>query len=966
MPDRTEETKWAPLDIGNSAWAGHLDVTLGRDQLTWVSQRATNVLFDKLGVKTIGDLLALDFAKVSSTRSVGAKTCAEIQQLRDLVFARDPDSCLSENGTRFAMHNPSNKTAKDYDSLADMILELARPVNERDRIVLELFMALLNVREKHTLQETGDCLNLTRERIRQIKEDLIGKLFLDPPSGPVAEVVSCSRGLFEDRGWKLTERELETGLNASFGWTGTTAFSVRQMLVEYCHLKIVDLPDGRLGWNEDGRFDGPQPTEASLRAEARKRALLDILGEAGPEGRTIDQIVEEAACSHPEAELRDGVVRGMVSNNADLDDQGTRIIGLDRGAKNNGSTRHALNSFFQDRETVSVLEEAARDLRARMESTGIGIVSVWKTWEVFHGKLPPGHDLPKLGFYMMLRDIKAGGLSYPEYPRVAHPEVESPQSAYWWELYKYCALCGRRTATAAEIMNFLIHGIGEDRGVAASALQEMHLEREGNLYVVRCPDSTKQSPMVFLPTIRQYQDFSLASAPGLQLPVETPGSVGYASFPNRAIAPNDLPLTSTLPVQTTPQTPNCVSPQHFPQHEPSDLAISCQNNGGSVSLDEFPIKRSLQYFISFTIEGYEKESSERLISKVQSLLHAWVLKKERDFGSVDSELPRYSEFEQGGKWENNRLRWSCCTTASGRLDHGRMAWGLYYEHAFQESSRESVVLDFVVAATTPHAVAVVVSLYFKGNGQVGLSPPAFVSDLLRFGVRTYNSRCSSERFFDLIQKSVSHARGSKGVSTVAFTELTPFLADGNRSETVVAICKSDLDGLDQARLKETVKKILRTATNLSGKALFFLLDGRFTNCRVFKPKVLFTHGREIFFPGLNWEWLERSLSKADPPPIEDGVPKSCVNLLDLINASASPVPPTPDTPECPSAAEPPLVPPKQLPEQPIRQESAPDSAYAAPPVPFARLAQSTERLRNALSSLVSMLDRMLGGENARP
>lgn len=378
------------------------------------------------------------------------------------------------------------------------------------------------------------------------------------------------------------------------------------------------------------------------------------------------------------------------------------------------------------------------------------------------------------------------------------------------------------------------------------------------------------------------------------------------------------------------------------------------------------MKSSQQYFVSFTIEGSEEESSDRLISNVQDLLHAWVVKKERDFGRTNSELPPLSSFKQGGKWENNRLRRSFCATKSGRLDQDRMAWGIYYEHAFEESSAESVILDFVVAETSPHAVAVAVTLYFEGNGRMVLSPPAFVSELLRFGVRTYNSKCCSERFFDLVQHSVTHARDPDGISSVTFTELTPFLADDKRSETVVAICKGDLNELDSTHLKESMGKIRRTATNLSGKALFFLLDGKFSNCRVFQPKVTFIEGREIYFPALDWKRLERNLSKADPPPIEDGVPYTCAKLAESIEDSASPVSPASEDGGKESVLEPPPNPPEQIRERTPSQDVVDNCPDVDHPAPFSRLSRANERLVDALSSLVSTLSGMLGESVSRP
>ena len=395
-----------------------------------------------------------------------------------------------------------------------------------------------------------------------------------------------------------------------------------------------------------------------------------------------------------------------------------------------------------------------------------------------------------------------------------------------------------------------------------------------------------------------------------------------------------------------------------------------------------------QFFTSFTIEGVEKHASGKLLEETQKLIHDWIVSKERSFGRTDSEFPRFTEFVNGGRWENPGSQKSYCATISDRQVF-QTAWGLYYEHAFKPDSDEFVILEFVVQKTSSQTVAVAVTLSFKGDRFQRLSPPAFVSALLRLGDRTYNSKCCSKSSYNIIQKSISHARGMDTAPSVTYAELNRFLADTRRSETVVAVCKQDLDELDAERRKSEWKKIGKVAANLSGRALFFQLEGAFhKKCFfVIPPGKGFRDARQILFSGFDWNKLERDLANCNPPPGEEGVSESYAKLVEKVGKTISPV--RPSRPVVPVRTPPPSTqpsPPAQIPSPvpapspvkpppPVRtplpdppspsQERTIRRNEAPPSVPFPALATATDNLRQALSALVSTLDGILGEKGGR-
>jgi RNA polymerase primary sigma factor len=61
------------------------------------------------------------------------------------------------------------------ESLSIEISDRMRSLDEKERDVLELFFGLRN-RQAHSLEEIGEKYQLTRERVRQIKDRALGRL----------------------------------------------------------------------------------------------------------------------------------------------------------------------------------------------------------------------------------------------------------------------------------------------------------------------------------------------------------------------------------------------------------------------------------------------------------------------------------------------------------------------------------------------------------------------------------------------------------------------------------------------------------------------------------------------------------------------------------------------------------------------------------------------------------------------
>lgn len=244
----------------------------------------------------------------------------------------------------------------------------------------------------------------------------------------------------------------------------------------------------------------------------RKDVILGVLMKAGPQGLTTEDILERCKIECPTLDWGLNNVRVAANKGVDLDDAGSRMIGYDRGSKIGGRTRYTLNTFFQDAKTVAILRSAAKEIGDYMRATGFGVVSVWKWWKKYRKSLPI--DLPKLGFYMMMREIGAGGLEYLDYPKISMRGMDVCENVYGWELYQYFLYCGKQEAMFGQIMSFFVDCLGLQPSIAeACAFQSMGLEKvEDELtapYKLRRPDKPMKTPRVLLGTVKRDPALSL-------------------------------------------------------------------------------------------------------------------------------------------------------------------------------------------------------------------------------------------------------------------------------------------------------------------------------------------------------------------------------------------------------------------------------------------------------------------------
>lgn len=506
------------LAFDSSAWNECHELELSEEMVPQLSVRARHVLFGGLKVKTFGELFALDVETVLGAKNAGVKTVKEILSLRNEIFNDGPGALGRKPGATEGVEGEpaaEQPSAGDFGSLAEMIVALEGSGKEQYRSVMAQFMGLLNVNARRTLEECGRDLGVTRERVRQIAVKIEKQVFRSPRRKALGDVEALVRETFEatDRR-EVSPEALIAKIENAFGWTGTTAFSL-QRLLDYLGWKITELPEGRgWGWNADGRFDWVKTYRPPTLTERRRAAIKTILSDAGFEGLTVDEI--KAACLRDYLDLKigEGNIRGAMNDM--LDDEGTHIIPYDRGTRLNGGTRYSLNSFFRDAKTRAVLEKAAKRIRAYMEKTGLGVVSVWKASREHQPELP--RPLPKLGFYMMMRDLKSGGLVYQDYPRIAYPGIKVGENTFPWMLYMYCTICRRPKATFAEIMYFFTECLGLQPSIAcACSFASMGLKKaDENVsapYVVKPPAEGVEPPSLFLPAIRKYLDFSLIKVP---------------------------------------------------------------------------------------------------------------------------------------------------------------------------------------------------------------------------------------------------------------------------------------------------------------------------------------------------------------------------------------------------------------------------------------------------------------------
>ncbi|MBQ3290491.1 MAG: hypothetical protein IJH50_13905 [Kiritimatiellae bacterium] len=458
-----------------------------------------------------------DVAGLTRKALLAKKNCAKkrADAIMTLVKACRDGSVWTPTGV-FAKH------ANEFDSLSDMILKSIQgdiSLNDAYFAVMRMYLGLLDVTKCETLRETGKCIHVTHECVRQMGKKVLKALKEARSATGFSDLAAWAAGFFEAHGMEASEAEIVESAANAFGWIKPTAFSLGLVLEKLGFEMVVNPQTGLVAWNRDGCYDWVAAYKPPTSTEMRRAAIKAVLQEAGRDGLTIDEIISACTKKHANADVGEGNVRGCLSNGGDLDSDGTRIIGFLRGKRGEGGTRYSLNTFFQDDETKSVLKKAGEELKAYVEKTGFGVVDVWKIWHRHKDDLPADKYLPKLGFYMMMRDVGAGGLCYKDYPRVSYEGMEVCENAYWWELYEYFHYCGHSTATFAQIMSFFVDCLGVQPNVAVgSTFPIMGLSKvEGAMnapYEIKRPPIPKATPTVLLKTTQRDETLSLIKADG--------------------------------------------------------------------------------------------------------------------------------------------------------------------------------------------------------------------------------------------------------------------------------------------------------------------------------------------------------------------------------------------------------------------------------------------------------------------
>lgn len=458
------------------------------------------------------DVAGLTQGTIIGKKGFGKKTADAVMAL---VKACRDGSVWTPSGVP-AMH------ANEFDSLSDMIVKTVQGILElKDNsiTVMRMYLGLLDATERATLEATGQVLGLTRERVRQMRNKIQKALRSSLSTIGFSELKSWASDFFEGHGLEASEAEIIESAANAFGWIKPTAFSLRLVLGELGFETLINPKTGLVAWNKDGGYDWVKTYRPPTLTERRHAAIKAVLQEAGWAGLTVDEIVSACAEKHASADVGEGNVRGCLGNGGDLDGEGTRMIGLLRGKRGAARTLFTLNTFFRDDETKSVLQKAGEEVKAYMEKTGFGIVDVWKIWYKYKEKLPKEKTLPKLGFYMMMRDVCAGGLCYKDYPRISYEGMDVCENAYWWELYEYFHYCGHQKAGFAQIMSFFIDCLGIQPTIALScAFCSMGLEKDAEmtaaLYDITRPPVPADAPKVLLKTVKRDKNLSLVKADG--------------------------------------------------------------------------------------------------------------------------------------------------------------------------------------------------------------------------------------------------------------------------------------------------------------------------------------------------------------------------------------------------------------------------------------------------------------------
>lgn len=276
-----------------------------------------------------------------------------------------------------------------------------------------------------------------------------------------------------------------------------TSTGVRQYFAFLYDLKLSSNRNVGLGW-------------------LRRSIVRDVLYAAGVDGMTLSEISDRCKEMFPQIDWSEGAIRGYLCNGVILDEtRNERLIGLERGTKGNSRTKYSISSLFKDKKNIELLHTAGEELKAHMEKTGIGVSRVWRIWHKYRDKFSV--PIPKLGFYMLLRDLQAGGLTYQDYPHILYPGIQQCDAISQWALYEYFMICGKQQATSQEMYYFMVDVLGMQPSVAYGNIfstGRTHIEDdEETLYQVQAPNNNIRPPDIFLPSVVQYRDFSLIKVP---------------------------------------------------------------------------------------------------------------------------------------------------------------------------------------------------------------------------------------------------------------------------------------------------------------------------------------------------------------------------------------------------------------------------------------------------------------------
>lgn len=91
----------------------------------------------------------------------------------DYVLEGNADECCDYDGT--GINETFEEELSDVQSRAASLDELMKTLKKREKMIISLYFGLLDGREK-TLDEIGEEMNLTKERVRKIKDKAMVKL----------------------------------------------------------------------------------------------------------------------------------------------------------------------------------------------------------------------------------------------------------------------------------------------------------------------------------------------------------------------------------------------------------------------------------------------------------------------------------------------------------------------------------------------------------------------------------------------------------------------------------------------------------------------------------------------------------------------------------------------------------------------------------------------------------------------